>query len=915
MSRIRVTRTRSHTIDQKTLARIQAWLAPARNTNREYDRPRFVWGFLIGLSSLALGLYHPALAQDEPGRDRQPAPREPERNPDPWHRFPGIRPEMDPVDHPPWPDGRRRRGPALRLAAQQDADGPPTQRFDIPAGELRAALTTYSRQTDLQLLYLAELVEGRQTQGLQGNYTAEDALAALLSGTGLQYRFSDPKTVVLQPAGRSEDLGPPAPIVAQADEKPVKVQEVLIREKVDIDYAGKYDIDDGFKATYQSSATKSPLSLRETPQSVSVITRDSLDSRFARDQGTALEQAAGVIQSSGPGPFAGRPGAFDQRFVFRGILLDETLNVREDGFVVPSDRFSPDLAVYERIEVVKGPASTLYGAGEAGGFINRVRKKPLPEAHVQANVTGGSYGLFRNEVDLTGPLTQSRNIRGRFVGAFERGDSFVDHVKSDVFVLAPSIEADITQTTQLLAQFSYQKDRFVPNFGTPLVVRDNQFVPPNIPRSQYNGVPTDLNKNGNEVLLGTVQADQKITDNWLATLRLNYNRVKHKSSNDRYAFGIAANGDTYIYSGFDDSVTDTYTSELRVNGKFDLFGRQHQLLMGGELEHRREERQFAYNYLGIGNLYTANFGTFPALGKADITNNVRDTTFTRTRRGVYSQLMLNPFERIKLLLGGRYDSADQKVHNNPAGTTIDDFSSSAVTGRAGLVYDATQNISAYGTVAQSFNPVTAQNAALEILPPTRGLLYEVGLKTEWFDQRLGVNAAIFRLDRKNVPIPDPNNNRFSIAGGLQRNDGAELEINGRPLPGWNVSVAGTLLDAEYIDARDPNFGNKPRLTAPWQLGAFSTYELQSGPLKGFGFGGGIFAIGERQVQDSRDESIDGYKRVDLTAFYNGFKNVKISLYVRNVLNEKYIERPLFSSWRSQYGAPFTVAARVQILYW
>lgn len=148
---------------------------------------------------------------------------------------------------------------------------------------------------------------------------------------------------------------------------------------------------------------------------------------------------------------------------------------------------------------------------------------------------------------------------------------------------------------------------------------------------------------------------------------------------------------------------------------------------------------------------------------------------------------------------------------------------------------------------------------------------------------------------------------------MQRSDRLELEVNGEPLPGWNLSFAGTLLDAEFTERDDPNFGNRPRFSAPWQVSLFSTYELQSGPLKGLGFGGGIFAIGDRTVLDDNDATVDGHERVDLTAFYNGLEKAELSIYVRNVLDAEYIERPLFSSRLSQYGAPrsFVVRGRVK----
>ena len=147
------------------------------------------------------------------------------------------------------------------------------------------------------------------------------------------------------------------------------------------------------------------------------------------------------------------------------------------------------------------------------------------------------------------------------------GDSFVDEVESNVVVVAPSLEIDLTDDTRVLAQVTYQRDRHVPNPGTGLVLRDDEFVPPNTPISQYNAVAPDLDDNGNDVFFASTQLDHNITDDWLATLRLNYNRVDSRPFEDRYAFGIYAGGNTYIYSTVDNSVTDTFTGELRLDGK------------------------------------------------------------------------------------------------------------------------------------------------------------------------------------------------------------------------------------------------------------------------------------------------------------------------------------------------------------
>lgn len=796
--------------------------------------------------------------------------------------------------------------------APAQPSGPPVQTatneapivFDIPAQPLESAVTAFGFQSGYQVAVDQATLAGLKSNEVRGSFTPEEALSRLLAGTGVTYRLIDENSVTLT-----------ATSPGSTDDGTIVLNPITVEGTAT---GHQYEIDEGFNAEFQSTATKTPLPLRQTPQAVSVVTRDSIDARFARDQATALEQAAGVTVSGGAGPFAGRPGRFNQRILLRGVALTggNNADLRDDGFAVPADRFTPDLAIYERIEAVKGPSSVLYGQGEAGGFINRVRKKPTAEPRYGASLATGSYGLVRGEVDAAGPIFTADRVRGRFVAAAERGDSFVDEVESNVVVVAPSLEIDLTDDTRVLGQVTYQRDRHVPNPGTGLVLRDDEFVPPNTPISQYNAVAPDLDDNGNDVFFASTQLDHNITDDWLATLRLNYNRVDSRSFEDRYAFGIYAGGNTYIYSTVDNSVTDTFAGELRLDGKLSVLGREHQLLVGVDAERRTEDRQFSYNGLGVGNIYAANFSSFPALSQADILGpggSDQDTFFERNEFGAYGQVILNPVDRLKFILGGRYDIFEQSNEDNQTGANLSELSDSAFTGRFGAVYDLTDQVTVYGTVAQSFTPTTATDVNSQILDPIEGLLYELGAKAEFFDARLGVTLSAFRLDRTNVPIPDPNNTRFSVSSGVQRNDGLELEVNGEPLPGWNLSFAGTLLDAEFTERDDPNFGNRPRFSAPWQVSLFSTYELQSGPLKGLGFGGGIFAIGDRTVLDNNDATVDGHERVDLTAFYNGLENAELSIYVRNVLDAEYIERPLFSSRLSQYGAPrsFVVRGRVK----
>ncbi|MGH8587150.1 MAG: TonB-dependent siderophore receptor [Gammaproteobacteria bacterium] len=179
--------------------------------------------------------------------------------------------------------------------------------------------------------------------------------------------------------------------------------------------------------------------------------------------------------------------------------------------------------------------------------------------------------------------------------------------------------------------------------------------------------------------------------------------------------------------------------------------------------------------------------------------------------GVYAQLHVRPWERLGVLFGGRYDWADSAFENRLAPGSKDAKKDQEFTWRTGLTFDVWDNVTVYGLYAESFNPAVAAGRN-GLLDPQTGEIYEAGIKTEWFAGRLGINAALFRIDRDNVPVSDPSNGPgefFSISTGFQRSDGVELEINGEPLPGWNLSFGGILLDSEFLEPDDPFFGSKP----------------------------------------------------------------------------------------------------------
>ncbi len=788
-------------------------------------------------------------------------------------------------------------------AADVPVTAPARKTYSLPPAALEDSLNRFAREAGVLLSFDPALTQGINTKELTGSYSTEEGFAALLAGTGLTYRFTDNNTVTLERfVAQREEATTVAPPRAPSATAVTTLPSVTVSAERETNL----DVDDGFKAKYQTSATKTPLTIRETPQAISVITQDSLEARQVQDLGQALETAAGVIQTSGTGPFAGfSPFGFDEVTV-RGIALDAYFDIREDGFISPTFFSQPDVALYERIEVVKGPSSVLYGRGSAGGFVNRVRKRPLAQTQIEGALSIGSFDFYRAEFDVTGPLFESDKARGRFVTAYEDAGAFVDGVESERLLFAPGLELDLTNTTRLLLQGTYQEDNFIPNPGFPLVQDGDTFRAPDIPRSLFVGLP-NRDENEWEVLTGSAQLEQELGDNWLGTLRLNRSSQDSPIDIDSYAYGISAGGDVGLFSSAYTFDTDVWSGELRLNGTVEVLGRPANLTFGVDHNDLEQARNDFYVSLGTANLYEENFADFPTVQPTTLS---RDSVVDANGTGVYVQFQFRPIERLSVLLGGRYDSTDSAYINNLADVTTE-REDEAFTGRVGLTFDVSERISVYGLFAESFFPAQfSTDADGELLEPQVGETYEVGIKTEWLDGKLGVNAAIFRIDLDKVPIPDPTNapGEFdSISAGLQRSDGIELEINGEPLPGWNLSFGGTLLDSEFTERDDPFFGSIPRGAADWQIGLFSSYELQGGPLKGLGFGAGLFAIDDRGVSSFiPGVALEGYERVDLSLFYNGIKDTRLALQVRNVFNERYVEGADRTGSYAQFGSSTAV---------
>lgn len=715
-------------------------------------------------------------------------------------------------------------------------------------------------------------------------------VAAAVAGIAMPTRAAD---VVEAPK--------PTPPPKSDKDDTVKLDEIVVEGKRD---------DNGFKAETQTGASKMALTLRETPQSVTVLTRESLDRRQVFNLKQALELSAGALQFSGNGPFAGQPSFGFNQTTIRGVQIDDLYDFRDDGFVSGSYYSIPDLAIYEGVEVIKGANSVLYGRGSVGGLINRVRKQPLAEFRADIEASAGSFDTYRTDVDVTGPLFGSKAVRGRVVGVYEDSGSFVDGVETQRTVLAPSLALDLGPTTSLKLLALYQSEDIIPNTGTPLRRTASGFAAPDIRRSEYVGVVTKEPYTW-EIQSAAAQLEQAFGDQWLLTLRLSSSKIDTPIKVDSYAYGFNSDGDNpdtpeverigdiYLLGNQFDIDREIWSGELQLTGAFDIAGRAVKATFGADINENDYFRSGMYTEYIPANIYDGNFALpDPTLNPgATFGGDPRST-------GYYAQAQVAATERLKILLGARYDKVDLRSFDGVGvDRTTERDTVSDLTGRLGLTYDLSKQVSVYALYAQSFQPVLFdRNKEGGLLDPETGNVYEVGTKSDWFDGRLGVSAAIYRVERDNIPIgveTPPGEPPYSISSGVEPFRGFEVEINGQPLRGWNVAAAYNRVESDFS-------------ISDWQLSLYTDYEIQHGALRGLGFGITGISLDDRRVNLYSPELLPGYERIDLHAFYRGWKQVEVNLVVRNVTDEVYIEGADRSSSYATFGSP--LAAQLSLRY-
>jgi iron complex outermembrane receptor protein len=648
-----------------------------------------------------------------------------------------------------------------------------------------------------------------------------------------------------------------------------------------------------YRRTRSSTATKTDTPILDTPQSIQVIPRQLLE-----DQGTvrvrdALRNVSGVYLSD-------TGGNFGEVFNIRGFRSNNYTNAFLSSIV---DAYtSLDTANIERIEVLKGPSSVLFGRAEPSGVINYVTKKPLATPQAVVGLSVGSYSFYRTTADLSGPLTADGALAYRLNLAYEDANSFRGVQGRRVF-FAPVLEWKIGPDTKLIFEVEHTRDNRAYDQG--LVAVGNGVAP--VPYNRLYADPKGL-------IFGYVTRATAVLEHRFAenlTMRSGGRYTSYLESFPRLFYGgelLADNRTLLLASPQGNNYTESITFQNDVVWKAKTGSVDHTVLFGLELGKFAQAFDVIFGFTNAIDIYQPP--PYPFISLPADTPGFRGIT-TTSSFGVYLQDQVSFSDNLKLVLGGRYDTVSAPLLDYLTGG-VSPSEGQAFSPRVGLLYKPAAAVSLFANFNQSFAPSSGLSATGTPFLPTRGTGYEIGAKADLLAGRLFANLALFKIAKTNVVTADPANPRFSIQVGEQESQGVEFDLSGEILPGWNVFASYAYTDAKI--SKDNTFPVGNRLpTAPLHGGSFWTaYRIQEGPLEGWGAGAGVFAVGERVGDIDNSFAVPGYTRVDAALYYRrGGLNAAVNF--KNLLNAQYIEAAAFRAGVYP-GAPFTVQGTLEVRF-
>lgn len=649
-----------------------------------------------------------------------------------------------------------------------------------------------------------------------------------------------------------------------------------------------------------SAATRIDAPIRDIPQSIQVVPERVVEDQAATRVVDVLRNVSGISRSGSSQSY------FSDVINIRGFGIGRGYNINGTRTNFGGAQINLETANIERLEVLKGPASVLYGQGEPGGIINVTTKQPLSEPFYGAEITIGSYNFYRPSIDLSGPLNADRTILYRLTAAYESAGSFIDYVDTERFFISPVVSFQLGRNTTIALESQFLRNSTPDYPGLPAVgtVLSNPLG--RVPISRFVGDPNIDPTVRNHLVFG-YRFEHKFSENWSAR---NIFRSEALIYEDYYYDAtLQPDNRTVNRTAFrGDSLAQNYSLQTDIIGKVQTGSVSQQFLFGVDLRRVNFDIQAFDAPIPSIDLFNPIY----RIPRPDFSNKNFDAFLEQNILGIYFQDLISIGERIKLLLGGRYDVVEETFINRSSDQNFfqDD---SKFSPRVGIVYQPIDPVSLYFNYSRSFAPSEfgARNADGTPFEPTTGQQFEIGVKTEFAQGRASANLALYQITKQNVVTPDPERAGFSIQVGEQRSRGVELDVVGEILPGFNIIATYAFTDAEITEDNGGNEGNRP-YNVPAQSGSlWATYTVQSGGLRGLGFGAGIFFVGDREGNDANEFELPSYSRTDAVLYYRR-NNLRAALNFKNIFNVRYFEGTNGNINQVFPGAPFTVQGTLAI---
>ncbi|MCW2486709.1 TonB-dependent siderophore receptor [Candidatus Symbiopectobacterium sp. NZEC127] len=690
--------------------------------------------------------------------------------------------------------------------------------FNLPAKPVTQAVNDIGRITGLSVVFREQQEMAAMGNPVRGTLSAEQALATLLNGTGLGYRFSNATTVqiyVLPPSARSASAGTPDTMVVQAQGNS-RLGPVV-----------------GYVASNSTSGTKTNTPLMRTPQSVSVITREQADAQGAQSLVQALRYSSGVAAE-----VRGSASRYDLPYV-RGFgsptdsnqYLDGLRLLRGGGYAIPQ------IETYgiERIEFLKGPSSTLYGGVTPGGLINAISKVPTSEPQHAVEMLYGSHNRMQLGVDSAGPLNDDRSLLYRVVALGRKSDTQVVNTKEERVYVAPSLTWIPDTDTSFTLNMSYQHDPEGGYYGVLPTVGSLWPSPAGkIPRNFNDGDPAFDQFDRKQSMVG-YQFEHRINDTW--SVRHNFRYLDHSTVTKSVGTSsMGADGHTISrYALGTDETLRGLTSDLQLQAEFDTGRLYHTALFG--FDYQQSDWTQIRDYGGAPSIDFLNpvYGVATNLALARITNQKQHTN----QAGFYAQDQID-IDRWTLVGGMRYDTIRTRTDNrlNDTRSVQDD---EAVSGKLGLIYNFDMGIAPYISYSTSFLPVNGTDASGSAFKPTTAKQREVGVKYQPTHFNALFTLAYFDITQSNVVTSA--NPYTTYQTGEQRSRGVEFESKMAVTDNINVTGALTYTNAEVVKGLGADVGQAPIGIPDYTASLWADYRFRSGALEGITVGSGVRYVG------------------------------------------------------------------------